>query len=101
MLQLNQGPTIGELDSIKHPVFSDIGFFSGIAETDWSWTPLVADFDNDGKKIFFLQMVFPRISLTMICSIQTKSILPDFKKEMLDQIPSLRSQNIFIKMKVG
>ena len=39
---------MGQMDSIKHPVFADIGFYCGIAETDWSWAPLVADFDNDG-----------------------------------------------------
>ncbi|MEJ7830003.1 MAG: VCBS repeat-containing protein, partial [Segetibacter sp.] len=48
VLQLNQGPRVRENDTIGPPVFSDISFFSGIAETDWSWTPSVADFDNDG-----------------------------------------------------
>jgi hypothetical protein len=28
-LQLNMGPTIGANDSVKHPVFSDIGFYAG------------------------------------------------------------------------
>ena len=30
--------------------FSEVGQLAGIAATDWSWAPLVADFDNDGKK---------------------------------------------------
>ncbi|NCT19454.1 MAG: VCBS repeat-containing protein, partial [Flavobacteriia bacterium] len=30
--------------------FSDIAFMDGIAYTDWSWSPLLADFDNDGLK---------------------------------------------------
>ena len=34
--------------------FIDIGLFSGIAATDWSWSPLLADFDNDGIKDLFV-----------------------------------------------
>jgi len=44
-LQLNRGG--GEK-------FSDIALFSGIAATDWSWSPLAADFDNDGIKDIFI-----------------------------------------------
>lgn len=47
-LQLNQGPRVGEQGRIGSPAFSEIGFLSGISQTDWSWTPLVTDFDNDG-----------------------------------------------------
>ena len=34
--------------------FSDIGLYAGIAATDWSWSPLAADFDNDGVKDLFI-----------------------------------------------
>jgi len=34
--------------------FSEIAFLSGIASTEWSWSPLVADFDNDGLKDLYI-----------------------------------------------
>lgn len=34
--------------------FSDIGNMSGIAYTDWSWTSLIVDLDNDGLKDIFV-----------------------------------------------
>ena len=43
-LQLNNG--VGS--------FSDIAYYSGMAQTDWSWTPLIADLDNDGWKDVYI-----------------------------------------------
>jgi enediyne biosynthesis protein E4 len=34
--------------------FSDIGYMAGVAATDWSWSPLMADFDNDGLRDFLI-----------------------------------------------
>ena len=34
--------------------FSDIAQVSGVSKTDWSWAPLIADFDNDGYKDIFM-----------------------------------------------
>ncbi|AMC11635.1 RNA-binding protein [Lutibacter profundi] len=34
--------------------FSEIGQLAGIAKTDWSWAPLIADFDNDGFNDLFV-----------------------------------------------
>lgn len=49
-LQLNQGPRLLENDSIGAPSFSEIAYYSGIANTDWSWAALLIDADNDGYK---------------------------------------------------
>lgn len=55
-LQLNRGtnPDTGL------PVFSDISFFANVQETDWSWTPLMTDFNNDGNRDILVTNGFPR-----------------------------------------
>ncbi|MEP7107960.1 MAG: VCBS repeat-containing protein [Ferruginibacter sp.] len=55
MLQLNRG--IGK-DGL--PVFSEIGQLAGVSNTDWSWSSLFADFDNDGWKDLFVTNGFLR-----------------------------------------
>lgn len=44
MLQVNRGA--GQ--------FSEVGQLAGVAGTDWSWAPLLADYDNDGHKDLFV-----------------------------------------------
>lgn len=44
VLQLNNG----------NGSYSDIAYYADIAETDWTWAPLIADFDNDGWKDFYI-----------------------------------------------
>jgi len=34
--------------------FSEIGQVAGVSNTDWSWSPLFCDFDNDGEKDLFV-----------------------------------------------
>ena len=34
--------------------FSDVALMDGVYATDWSWSPLLADFDNDGIKDLFI-----------------------------------------------
>jgi hypothetical protein len=40
--------------------FSEIGQLSGISNTDWSWAPLFADYDNDGWKDLFVTNGYTR-----------------------------------------
>ncbi|GAB3049816.1 VCBS repeat-containing protein [Spirosoma pulveris] len=49
MLQLHSG-----VDSVGTPMFSEIGQLAGVSNTDWSWSPLLADYDNDGFKDLFV-----------------------------------------------
>lgn len=34
--------------------FHETAFLNGVANTDWSWAPLIADFDNDGHQDLFI-----------------------------------------------
>lgn len=40
--------------------FSEVGMFAGIEKTDWSWSPLMADMDNDGFRDVLISNGFPR-----------------------------------------
>ena len=42
------------------PVFSEAGMFAGVHETDWSWAPLFADYDNDGWQDLIITNGFPK-----------------------------------------
>ncbi len=50
MLHINNG----------NGTFSEVGQLSGISNTDWSWAPLFADYDNDGSKDLYVTNGLPR-----------------------------------------
>lgn len=55
-LQHNNGNRPGT----NHPFFSEVGRYAGIHATDWSWSALFADYDNDGKRDLMVTNGYPK-----------------------------------------
>jgi hypothetical protein len=85
--------------------FSEIGLYSGIAATDWSWSPLAADFDNDGiKDLFISNGILRRPNdldyIKYISGNHVNEALQDGKKydkEILQRMPSGKTHSYFFK----
>lgn len=93
-LQVNQGPVIGNNDTIGDPVFSDMGFYAGVAETDWSWTPSLADFDNDGLRDIIITNGYPRdVTDHDFLVYHQNSYKTATKQELINKIPSIKVPN--------
>ncbi|MEO6500077.1 MAG: VCBS repeat-containing protein, partial [Mucilaginibacter sp.] len=93
-LQLNQGPRTGPGDMAGDPVFSEIGFFANISQTDWSWGPLLSDFDNDGYRDLIITTGFPRdVTDHDFMNFWAQSYFIQSKKQFLDKIPVLKIPN--------
>jgi hypothetical protein len=75
--------------------FSDIGLISGISATDWSWSPLFVDFDNDGNKDLLITSGIVKRPLDLdfvmfFSNIRDPSVFGnpnEFQKAMLDKMP--------------
>jgi hypothetical protein len=99
-LQINQGSTVSQNDSIGIPAFSEIGFMSGISQTDWSWAPLVVDFDNDGYRDLVITNGFPRdVSDHDFNAYRQKSTGLTSTRTMIDLIPQVKLHNYAFKNK--
>lgn len=90
-MQLNRG----------NGYFSEIAQISGLAKTDWSWAPLIADFDNDGlKDIFVSNGVFKDMAnqdfRTELSKRFKQKNKPSFK-EITDLQPSTKIRNYIFK----
>ncbi|MEM9143650.1 MAG: VCBS repeat-containing protein, partial [Bacteroidota bacterium] len=85
-----------QLNSAKGK-FSEIAQLSGIAKTDWSWAPLIADFDNDGfKDVFITNGILKDMGnqdfRTELVQRYTLGDIPDFQ-EVTQMLPSHKLAN--------
>lgn len=97
-LQLNQGPRPGSSD----PIFSDISLMADVAETDWSWSPLMADFDHDGYRDLMITNGFPKdITDRDFVSFRQESGSVATKSYLLEQIPVVKISNYAFRNRMG
>ncbi len=89
----------------KNGTFSEIAHLSGIANTDWSWTPLVADFDLDGHKDIFItngvfrDVINKDVNASILKELRKKKRKPS-KKDFLKytrMLPQQKLNNYFFK----
>lgn len=93
-LQLNMGNRPGT----NQPTFSDISLFADVAETDWSWSPLLVDFDHDGYRDLLITNGFPKdITDRDFISFRANSASVATKEFMLAQIPVVKISNYAFK----
>lgn len=94
-LQLNRG-----VDEKGNALFSDIAAFAGVEASDWSWAPLLADFDNDGRKdLFIANGILTRPNdLDYINFISNDSARHDYDYEtFIANMPSGKVPNMFFR----
>lgn len=94
MLHLNNGAIEGQLIP-----FSEQGQIAGIDESEWSWSALMADFDNDSDRDLFFSNGFPR-DLTDKDFTNYKANMYGYlagDKEMLEVIPVVKVPNYLME----
>ena len=96
MLQINNG----------NGTFTEIAQLAGIANTDWSWAPLFADYDNDGWKDLFITNGFMRDFTNMdvlkfnenfMGSLKDGQMEPKHLTTILESVPSSDVKNYIFK----
>ncbi len=94
-LQLNLG----------NGVYSEIGQLSNIAKTDWSWAPLLADFDNDGyKDLIVTNGILHDLSNQDFRNQMKRNIINRQKvtlEQAIQMMPSVKVQNELFKNNGG
>jgi hypothetical protein len=93
--------------NLRNGMFAETGFYSGIYATDWSWSSLWMDFDNDGKKDLFISNGIPKrlndidyITYMVNDAVQEKvqtQKLDAGDMAMIDKFPEIKLPNRFFK----
>ena len=77
--------------------YSDIGQLAGVTNTDWSWSTLIADFDNDGYNDIFVSNGIKKDLANSDFRERMKNNIRNHKKvslsEAIDMMPSSKIAN--------
>jgi hypothetical protein len=71
---------------------SEVGYYSGIYNTDWSWAPVFADFDNDGDKDLYVTNGYVK-DITDLDFINYNNHNKARLMEMLDNMKGIKINN--------
>ncbi|GEO11899.1 VCBS repeat-containing protein [Segetibacter aerophilus] len=93
-LQLNNGFHTADSSNQLIPSFSDISFYAGVAETDWSWNPSLVDLDNDGYRDLIITNGYPRdVTDHDFAAYRAQAYQIASKKDLLAQVPQIKIPN--------
>jgi enediyne biosynthesis protein E4 len=91
----------------RNGTFSEIGLYAGVYASDWSWSPLFMDFDNDGTKDLFISNGIPKrlndidyINFISNVDLQEKmrsTGLDEKDISLIDRFPQIKIPNRFFK----
>ncbi len=93
MLQMNNG----------NGTYSEIAQLAGISNTDWSWAPLFADYDNDGWKDLYVTNGYLRDYTNMDFMkymsdfLQNRSVMRQDLLELVNKMPASDVSNFIFK----
>lgn len=90
MLHLHSGFLTGEMIP-----YSEVGQRMGIYQSEWSWSPLFADYDNDGDKDLLISNGYPK-DLTDKDWTKYKADVYGFvadEKHVMDRAPAVKAYN--------
>ena len=66
--------------------YKETALLSGIAKTDWSWSALIADYDNDGLKDIFITNGVDKDYTNQDARIELKKVMQSGKAMLLDDV---------------
>ncbi len=96
-LQLNNG----------NGIYSNVASSSNVNATDWSWSALFADFDNDGDKDYYVTNGYKKChrdndfqnKLKATMQQHNGKVPANLRADLYNQIPSYRTKNILFENK--
>jgi enediyne biosynthesis protein E4 len=112
MVKYNYGAqmvrNVVQLNNGKSKKYSDVAHLTGMAFTDWSWAPLIADFDNDGNKDVFItngylrdltDLDYAKFDSDSLHKAISKVTSNEQAMQILSKIPSTKIPNYYYKNK--
>jgi hypothetical protein len=94
--------------NINNNSFSDVALMSNTYATDWSWSSLIQDFDNDGfSDVYITNGIYKRPNDLDYINFQSnvdyakydQNNLNDLEKQLIDKMPTINIANVVFRNK--